>query len=112
MSHRSLFLCRSSLRETITQHLYGVSKKDHINYSYISSIDDVSSDRKPTEKHDVNQLSTELRRVVLPSFKEMINHVHEMSKKRMSNSSTQRHTYGRATLTYSYEVYTEVVEIR
>lgn len=102
-------LTRSSLRETITQHLYGVSKKDHINYSYISSVDEISNDRnQPTESLDVNQLSTELRRVILPSFKEMINHVYEMNKKRSSNSSMQRHTYGRATLSYSYEVYTEV----
>ncbi|XP_055313108.1 proteasome-associated protein ECM29 homolog isoform X2 [Sitodiplosis mosellana] len=99
---------RSSLRETITQHLYGVSKKDHINYLYISTIDGVS--RKENESLEVNQLSTEQRRVVLPSFKELINYVYEMNQKRLSNSSTQRHVYGRATLTYSYEVYTEILD--
>lgn len=94
------------MRETITQHLYGVSKKDHVNYSYISTIDDAS--RKEHESLEVNHLSTEQRRVILPSFKELINYVYEMNQKRLSNSSTQRHVYGRATLTYSYEVYTEV----
>lgn len=87
-----------------------MSKKDHINYSYISTIDDTS--RKENESLEVNQLSTEQRKVILPSFKEMINYVYEMNQKRLSNSSTQRHVYGRATLTYSYEVYTEVKEIR
>lgn len=107
-----LFLDSSSLRETITQHLYGVSKKDHVNYSYISSIDDKSSERDAqNDSLEVNQLSAEQRRVVLPSFEEMINHVYEMSIKRLSNSSTQRHVYGRATLAYSYEVYTEVKSI-
>lgn len=100
----------SSLRETITQHLYGVSKKDHINYSYISSIDGKSNERDTqSESLEVNQLSGEQRRVVLPAFKDLINYVHEMSIKRLSNSSAQRHVYGRATLAYSYEVYTEVI---
>lgn len=97
------------MRETITQHLYGVSKKDHINYAYLSTIDDKSNGRdKPIESLEVNQLSTEQRRVILPAFEDMINYVYEMSIKRLSNSSTQRHVYGRATVAYSYEVYTEV----
>lgn len=100
---------RSSLKETITQHLYGVSKKDNVNYSYISSIDDVSNgSNEPSESLEINQLSAEQRKVVLPSFKEMINYVYEMSNKRLSNSSTQRYVYGRATIAYSYEIYTEV----
>lgn len=101
---------RSSLSESITQHLYGVSRKDHINYSYISSIDDVSNDGdKASETLDVNQLSAEQRRVILPSFKELVNYVIEMSNKRMSSSSTQHYVYGRAKIAYSYEIYTEVI---
>lgn len=57
----------------------------------------------------MNQLSAEQRKVLLPSFKEMIDHVYEMSQKRLSNSSIQRFVYGRVTLAYSYEVYTEVI---
>lgn len=89
--------------------MYGVSKKDHINYSYISTIDDSPNEKtKTSESLEVNQLSTEQRRVVLPAFKELITYVYEMSNKRLSNSSTQRYVYGRATLAYSYEIYTEV----
>lgn len=103
---------RSSLRESVTQHLYGVSKKDHVNYTYISSIDGASNEaNKASESLDVNHLSTEQRRVILPSFQEMINHVHEMSNKRLSNSSTQHYVYGRAKIAYSYEIYTEVKNI-
>lgn len=91
------------------QHLYGASKKDHINYSYISTIDDaLNKGNKPQESSDVNQLQAEQRSVVLPSFKELISFIHDMSNKRLSNSSVQRHTYGKATLVYSYDVCTEV----
>lgn len=98
---------RSSLRETITHQLYGASKKDHINYSYISTVDQNATVTEANEPQDVNQLSNEQRRVCLPSFKEMIEYVFEMSQKRL-NTSAQRFVYGRATLAYSYEVYIEV----
>lgn len=87
--------------------MYGVSKKDHINYSYISSIDCID-DASSAEELEINQLSTEQRKIVLPGFKEMINHVHEMAQKRLNNSSAQKYVYGRATVVYSYEVFTEV----
>lgn len=93
----------SSLRETITQYLYGVSKKDHINYSYVSSID--SKDHVPKEKVQVNHLSTEQRRIVLPGFKPMIKYIHEMSSKR-----SQKYTYGRVIVPFTYEAYTEILE--
>lgn len=102
---------RSSLRESITQYLYGVSKKDHINYAYISSIDggaNIDASAIEANELEVNHLSTEQRRVLLPSFNEMCNHVYEMAQKRAINSSIQKYTYGRATIVYSYEVYTEV----
>lgn len=95
------------MRETIIQHLYGVSKKDNINYSYISSVDG-TVERETTEQTGVNQLSTEQRHVVLPAFRELIDYVHEMAQKRLSNTSVQRFVYGRTTIPYSYEVYTEV----
>lgn len=83
------------------QHLYGASKKDHINYSHFKR-----SEENDTSKPD--QKSTDQTRVILPSFEEMINYVHEMNKKRLSNSSAQRYTYGRITLAYSYETFIEV----
>lgn len=90
--------------------MYGVSKKDNINYSYLSSIEDSTNEsNKLTEQSlEINQLSAEQRRVILPSFKEMINYVYEMSNKRLSNSSMQHYVYGRAKIAYSYEIYTEV----
>lgn len=83
------------------QHLYGVSKKDHINYSHI-----IKSEENQTSKPD--QQPTDQISVVLPSFEELINYVHEMNKKRLSNSSAQRYVYGRITLAYSYETFIEV----
>lgn len=108
-----LYAHRSSLRESITQYLYGVSKKDHINYSYISSLDSNASDdasAAETNEPEINQLSTEQRRIVLPRFNEMCNHVYEMAQKRATNSSAQKYTYGRTTIVYSYEVYTEILD--
>lgn len=102
---------RSSLRESITQYLYGVSKKDHINYAYISSIDGrtgIDASAAEANEPEVNHLSTEQRRVLLPRFSEMCNHVYEMAAKRATNPSSQKYTYGRAKTVYSYEVYTEV----
>lgn len=92
------------MRETVTQHLYGVSKKDHINYSYISSIDVIDATTKCEKNQEINQLSIENRRIVLPSFNDMINYVFEMQKKR-----SQKHTYGRCTVRFSYEIYTEIL---
>lgn len=89
------------------QHLYGVTKKDHINYSYISSVEQKNGDNS-TDNLEVNHLSMEQRRVVLPGFKDMVNYVHEMAQKRANNPSAQKYVYGRATLMYSYEVFTEV----
>lgn len=95
--------CRSSaLRESVTQHLYGVSKKDHINYSFIGG------KGEEAEVSKSNQQPTDQSRIVLPSFEEMINYVYEMNQKRLSNSSAQRYVYGRITLAYSYESFIEV----
>lgn len=60
-----------------------------------------------SDQKGINQLSNEQKRISLPSFKEMITCVYEMSQKRL-NTSTQRVVYGRVTLAYSYEIYKEV----
>ena len=96
---------KSSLRESITTYLYGVSKKDHINYSMLSSIE-ISDEITD----DFNKLSPEQRRVVLPNFKHMVNHVHDMNKKRLTNS-THRNVVGKVTLGYSFHVFQEVRRI-
>lgn len=99
---------KSSLCEAILAYLYGVSKKDHINYSYISSID-TSTTTKARPEAEVNTLSMEQRRVVLPSFKDMVNYVYEQMEKRSQDSSL-KHSYGKVVLPYTYEAYTEILE--
>lgn len=96
---------RSSLRESVITYLYGVTRTDHINYSYLSSVDHVESAQD--QESDKFKLSPEQRRVVLPSFKEIVNYVNEQMEKRATNSS-QKHIYGKVTLSCSYETYTEV----
>lgn len=97
------------MRESVIAHLYGASKKDHINYSHISSIESGSNaDNKENETLKQIQQPADHRRVILPSFKEMINHVCEMNKRRLGNSSTQRFTYGQINFAFSYETITEV----
>lgn len=98
---------RSSLRESVITYLYGVTRTDHINYSYISSIDHAESVQN--QDYDKFKLSPEQRRVVLPSFKEMVNYVNEQMEKRATNSS-QKHVYGKVTLSCSYETYTEILD--
>lgn len=100
---------RTSLRESIISYLYGVSKKDHINYAYISSVDQMNTNTVEVANDDeVNKLSPEQRRIILPNFKEIVNYVTEQAEKKRQSSSAQRHVYGKITLPYSYETYTEV----
>jgi proteasome component ECM29 len=89
----------------ITSYLYGVSRKDHINYTYISSIEhqNVDNNNALTE----NELTTEQRSIILPSFKQMVDYIYEMAEKRMANS-TEGYTYGQVKLSYNLETYTEV----
>lgn len=90
--------------------MYGVTKKDNVDYSNVISVDRESI-RKNEENDTIKfnqQHSTDQKKIVLPSFDEMIKYVYEMNKKRLSSSSTQRYTYGRVTLAYSYECFTEV----
>lgn len=97
---------RSSLRESVITSLYGVPRTDNINYSYISSIDHGITSVQDLDV-DKFKLSPEQRRVILPSFKEMVNYVQEQMEKRAANSS-QKHIYGKVSLSCSYETYTEV----
>ena len=89
------------MRENITTYLYCTSKKDHINYNMLSSIEYPDSNLD-----DFNKLSSEQRRVVLPTFKCMMQHVHDMAEKRLAKG--QFITVGRTKLPYSLEVYEEV----
>lgn len=105
---------RSTLSETVISYLYGVSKKDHINYAYVTSVTAAAASAGAGAAAvpvaaDVNQLSTEQRRIVLPDFAAMCTYVFEQSAKRDANA-TAKHAYGRVRLAYTYEAYTEILE--
>lgn len=99
---------KSSLAEVVLSYLYGVSKKDHINYAFISSVDHAAS-TDTTTVAAVNQLSTEQRRIVLPSFPTLVNYVFEQTAKRDA-SAAPKQSYGKVVLSYTYEVYSEILE--
>ncbi|XP_037942539.1 proteasome-associated protein ECM29 homolog [Teleopsis dalmanni] len=95
---------RNSLRENVTTYLYGVSKKDHVNYNMLSSIE------YPEEaSDDFNKSAQDQKRVVLPSFKSMMQHVHSMTEKRLAKSSSYV-VVGRTKLPFTLEVYEEVLD--
>uniref|UniRef100_A0A1I8PQ69 Proteasome-associated protein ECM29 homolog n=1 Tax=Stomoxys calcitrans TaxID=35570 RepID=A0A1I8PQ69_STOCA len=96
---------RNSLRENITSYLYGVSKKDHINYQMLSSIEFAGEDKAA---EDFNRLIAEQRHVVLPSFKSMMRHVNEIVQKRLKKNLTV--VVGRTKLPFSLEVYEEILD--
>lgn len=98
---------KSSLSEVVLSYLYGVAKKDHINFSFISSVDHQAD--RPVEAVSVNQLSTEQRRIVLPSFPSMVNYVFEQTQKRDAGAAP-KHSYGKVVLSYTYEAFTEILE--
>lgn len=99
---------KSSLSEVVLSYLYGVSKKDHINFSYISSVSH-AADVPTTDSVSVNQLSTEQRRIVLPSFPVLVNYVFEQTQKRDA-SAVPKQSYGSVVLCYTYEAYSEILE--
>ncbi|EDV98206.1 GH22981 [Drosophila grimshawi] len=100
---------RNSLRENVTTYLYGTSKKDHVNYSMLSSIEQTGKQHTSESISDFNHLSLEQRRVVLPSFHVMMAHVHDMANKRLKKSNACV-IYGRTKLPYSLEVYEEMLD--
>ncbi|EDW09599.1 proteasome-associated protein ECM29 homolog [Drosophila mojavensis] len=99
---------RNSLRENVTTYLYGTSKKDHVNYSMLSSIEHTGKHTSESIS-DFNHLSLEQRRVLLPSFHAMMAHVHEMANKRLKKSSCCV-VIGRTKLPYSLDVYEEILD--
>ncbi|XP_075170057.1 proteasome-associated protein ECM29 homolog [Haematobia irritans] len=96
---------RNSLRENVTSYLYGVSKKDHINYQMLSSIEFLHEDK---DVEDFNKLISEQRHVILPSFKSMMRHVNEIAEKRLKKNLAI--VVGRTKLPFSLEVYEEILD--
>ncbi|XP_068144819.1 proteasome-associated protein ECM29 homolog [Drosophila tropicalis] len=103
---------RNSLRENVTSYLYGTSKKDHVNYSFISSIEQRGSRHLSESIADFNHLSLEQRRVVLPSFSVMMKHVHEMAQKRLKKSTSGGGVVvvGKTKLPFTLDVYEELLD--
>lgn len=58
------------------------------------------------DKDDFNKLTSEQRRVILPSFKAMMRYINETSQKRLNKNLAV--VVGRTKLPYSLEVYEEV----
>ncbi|XP_036334369.1 proteasome-associated protein ECM29 homolog [Rhagoletis pomonella] len=95
---------RNHLHDTVTTYLYGVSKKDHVDYNLIYSVEYVE---KP--KDNFNQLSAERRPIVLPSFKSIMQHVSQMAERRL-NKNYGCVTIGNIKLAFSLTVYEEILD--
>lgn len=91
------------LQEMVTSYLYGNSKKDNINYSYVTTVDNVNS----ASEKQTNLLTAEQRFITLPSFKEMVKYVHEKAEKKSTVS--EKHS-GKMHLAYTYDMFTEILE--
>lgn len=89
----------------VTSYLYGNSKKDNINYSYITTVDNTSA---VNEEKKTNLLTTEQRYITLPSFTDMVKYIYEQAEKKAS-SNTPRNS-GKMHLAYTYDVYSEILD--
>lgn len=98
-----LIMFRPQLRESATTHLYGISKKDNIHWNYLTSID-----VKSEEETDITGHQSQIR-VILPSFKEMINYTSEMSEKRLLNPQLSV-THGKVLLPFDVETFVEILD--
>lgn len=87
----------------MTSYLYGVSKKDHINYQMLSSIEYDNDDNNVQE---FNKLISEQRHVILPNFKSIMRHVNQVAQKRLKKNLSI--VVGRTKLPFTLEVYEEV----
>nr|XP_014085277.2 proteasome-associated protein ECM29 homolog [Bactrocera oleae] len=95
---------RNHLHDTVTTYLYGVSKKDHVDYNLIYSVESVEQ-----PKDDFNQLSTERRPIVLPSFKSIMQHVSQMAERRLLKNYGCE-TISNVKLAFSQTVYEEILD--
>ncbi|XP_050079558.1 proteasome-associated protein ECM29 homolog [Anopheles maculipalpis] len=99
-----LIICgdSSQLREMMTTYLYGVSKKDHINYGAILSVSDYDRLAQSMESSDT-------KHIVLPSFCEMVEHVAAKSERKVA-TVVDRMGYGKVKLPYAVDTYVEILE--
>ncbi|XP_058829138.1 proteasome-associated protein ECM29 homolog [Topomyia yanbarensis] len=107
-----LIICGESaqLKEMMTTYLYGVSKKDHLNYGSILSFDNYKEE--PTEKEQPKNpfsATNEPKRIVLPCFKDMVEYV-AMKSERKTATIIDRPGYGKVKLPYSFDTYIEILD--
>lgn len=104
---------RNSLRENVTSYLYGTSKKDDINYNSLNSIEHVSNEQMEVDIDNSSNsklnLNTE-KRVLLPSFSNMMQYVNEQANKRLEKNLNCT-VVGQTRLPFSLNVYEEVCSI-
>uniref|UniRef100_A0A336L3V3 CSON003432 protein n=1 Tax=Culicoides sonorensis TaxID=179676 RepID=A0A336L3V3_CULSO len=92
-----------TLQEMVTSYLYGNSKKDNINYAFVSSVDNLKS----ANDKQTNLLTAEQRFVILPGFKDMVKYIHEKAEKK---STVSEKNSGKLHLAYTYDMFTEILE--
>ncbi|XP_053680548.1 proteasome-associated protein ECM29 homolog [Anopheles nili] len=99
-----LIICGEStqLRDMMTTYLYGVLKKDHINYGAIRSVDGFAGS-VPSEE------TVDSKRIFLPSFCEMVQYVASKSERKVA-TVVDRSGYGKVKLPYAFDTYVEVLD--
>ncbi|CAD7011930.1 unnamed protein product [Ceratitis capitata] len=95
---------RNHLHDSVTTYLYGVSKKDHIDYNLVYSVEYVEE-----PKDDFNQLSAERRPIILPSFKSIMQHVSQMAERRLLKNYGCE-TISNVKLAFTQNVYEEILD--
>ncbi|XP_062561882.1 proteasome-associated protein ECM29 homolog [Armigeres subalbatus] len=106
-----LIICGGSaqLREMMTTYLYGVSKKDHINYGSIISVDDYEEDCLENEPKNPFSATNEPKKIVLPGFRDMVEYVALKSERKIA-TIMDRPGYGKIKLPYHFDTYIEVLD--
>ncbi|KAI9579486.1 proteasome-associated protein ECM29 homolog [Glossina fuscipes] len=96
---------RNSLRENVTSYLYGVSRKDHINYNTLISADHYEEQTM----EELKKTRNEEKIVILPSFQAVMRHVNDMAQKRLSKL-VNCVVVGRTDLAYPLDTYEEILD--
>lgn len=106
-----LIICgeSSQLREMMTTYLYGVSRKDHINYGQIISLEDYEEDAAEKEVKNPFSATNEPKRIVLPCFRDMVEYV-ALKSERKTATIMDRPGYGKIKLPYNFDTYIEVLD--
>lgn len=106
-------MIRNSIRENVTTYLYGVSKKDNINYNTLNSIEHITHEQISNINSAIEENSSlkcplnSEKRILLPSFTMMMKYVNEQANKRLEKNINCT-VIGQTRLPFSLNVYEEV----